>query len=342
MGKNNKSHKGEEMVEKIDWEKYKDFRWNNYTQEELAEDTVAEVQPKWKIPDKVCIQCAISGGGARLHNANPNQPRNLDDIHDQGAAVIEVGASVVHFDFDLRACLTKDGKEIPIGESYLYVVNSLLEKYGREKMVPHINCLRGTFQQQMLPIISGLAELTYVHPKGSPTYNGMVIPLIKKHGLKGEIVVHVNTEVDLAQRFFIQTGLMPNPNLWIVLPACPSRSAPGFLCEYMPNERSMARGLVQLIESIKEVDPGAFITLCAAGRATRYLTTLGLLLGINIRMGMEDTVWKYPHKDEKIKNNADELRDAIAIARLLGREMMTPNEYRETVGLKPRFNHLPK
>ena len=78
--------------------------------------------------------------------------------------------------------------------------------------------------------------------------------------------------------------------------------------------------------------------LCAAGRATRYLTTLGLLLGIHIRVGMEDTVWRYPHKDEKIKNNVDELRDAIAIAHLLGREVMTPNEYRETIGLEQRFD----
>jgi 3-keto-5-aminohexanoate cleavage enzyme len=152
----------------------------------------------------------------------------------------------------------------------------------------------------------------------------------------------VNSEVDLANRFFIKTGLMPNPNLWIVLPGCPSRSGPGFISEYMPNERVMARRLVEVIEDIREVDPGAFITLCAAGRATRYLTTLGLLLGINIRMGMEDTVWRYPHKDEKIKNNVDELLDAIAVARLLGREVMTPNEYRQTVGLKPRFDRLPE
>ncbi len=330
------------MEEKIDWKAYEDLRWNVYTHEELFEDTVAEVQPKWNIPEKVCIQCAISGGGARLHTANPNQPRNLDDISDQAATVIETGSSVIHFDFDPRACKTREGKEFPMGEAYLHVVKPLIRKYGREKMVPHINCMRGTFEQQMLPIVSGVAELTYVHPKASPTYNGVVIPLIKKKGMRGEIVVHVNSEVDLANRFFIQTGLLPNPNLWIVLPACPARAGQGFLCEYMPNERVMARRLVDLIENIREVDPGAFITLCAAGRATRYVTTLGLLLGLNIRMGMEDTVWRYPHKDEKIKNNADELRDAVATAALLGRQVMTPNEYRQAVGLKPRFDRLPE
>lgn len=57
---------------------------------------------------------------------------------------------------------------------------------------------------------------------------------------------------------------------------------------------------------------------------------------------MEDTVWKYPHSDEMITNNADTVRWAIQLARLLGREVMTPNEYRETVGLKPRFDFAPK
>ena len=175
------------MEEKIDWKKYEGLSWSKYTPEEIAEDTVAEVQPKWDIPEKVCVQCTISGGGARLHTANPNQPRNLDDIRDQAVAVIETGASVVHFDFDLRACRTRDGKEMPSGEAYLHVVKPLIEKYGRERLIPHINCMRGTFEQQMLPIVSGVAELTYVHPKASPTYNGVVIPLLKKHGVKGGI-----------------------------------------------------------------------------------------------------------------------------------------------------------
>jgi hypothetical protein len=65
-------------------------------------------------------------------------------------------------------------------------------------------------------------------------------------------------------------------------------------------------------------------------------------MGGNARVGMEDTVWRYPHKDEKIESSAEEVRDAIAIARLLGREVMTPNEYRQAIGLKPRFDFLPE
>lgn len=91
-----------------------------------------------------------------------------------------------------------------------------------------------------------------------------------------------------------------------------------------------------MVERIREVDPGAFITVCCAGRASKYLVTLALLLGLNIRVGHEDTVWRYPHKDEKIKSNAEEVRWAVTIARMLGREVMTPSEFREAIGAKPR------
>jgi 3-keto-5-aminohexanoate cleavage enzyme len=330
------------MVEKIDWGKYKELRPFIFTEEEFWEDPIPEVQPKWKISPKVCIQCAVSGGGARLHNANLSQPRNLDDIRDAAAGAIEAGASVIHFDNELRACYTKDGKEIPPGESYAYVVKPLIEKYGREKLVPHINCLRGTYQQQMLPIVTGLAELTYLHPIANPRWLNMTIPILKEHNVKAEIVNHENSELDLAERLFIRSGIMPNPNLWILLPGCPARAGFKFLTEYLPHERAMCRRLIATIDDIRELDPGAFIVVCCAGRASKYLITLALILGIHIRVGMEDTVWKLPHSDEKITSNAEEVREAIELARMLGREVMTPNEYRQAIGLKPRFDHLPK
>ena len=52
---------------------------------------------------------------------------------------------------------------------------------------------------------------------------------------------------------------------------------------------------------------------------------------------MEDTIFKYPNHDTIIVSNAEEVREHIQLARLLGREVMTPNEFRESVGLKPKF-----
>ena len=252
-----------------------------------------------------------------------------------------MGPSAIHFDNDFYSCHTKDGKEFLPGDSYTYTVKPLLEKYGREKMCCHINCLRGDMEQQMLPVVTGLAELTYMHPKGSPKWLNTVVPILKENNVKAEIVAHTNGEVDLAERVLIRTGLMPNPNLWILLLGAPSRG-PQYFREFIPNEKAMCQSLPFVVERIREIDPEAFITICCAARASKYMVTLALMLGINIRVGHEDTVWRYPHKDERIVSNAEEVRWAVTVARMLGREVMTPNEFRKAIGLKPRNDYLPE
>jgi 3-keto-5-aminohexanoate cleavage enzyme len=333
------------MTENIDWEALKDLHMmTSWTPEQRAVDTDPFIQPKWDIPKKVCIQCAISGGGARLHNANPNQPRDLDTIRESAAEAIEAGPpTVTHFDHDFpRALHTRDGKEMERGDSYMYVIKPLLEKYGREKVLPHINTMQGTFRQQMLPYVTGLAELTYNHAFWAPDYIKMVMPLQKKYKIRGELVIHQNSEIEGCNRVFIKSGLMPNPNLWIMLPGAAPRNAFPFttMFEYYPNQKVMAQRFVLAIQDIKEIDPDAFITVCCSGRASTYLVTLAMIMGCHVRVGMEDTVWQYPHSDEMIKSNADTVRWAFDLARMLGREPLTPNEYRESVlGVEARFDH---
>jgi len=338
--------------EKIDWSKFDTKGPHDYKPGEMNPAPDLEMQPKWKIPDKVCIQATISGGGAGFTKKhNPNHPINLDEIRDSAEECIKAGASVVHFDNQPAGgeggqteqfCLTKDGKEVALGsDSYMYVVKPLLEKYGRERLCPHINCLRGTYQQAMEVVTNGVTEISYINPSNSPTWMVTTAKLFKEYNIKAELVIHSSAKIDLAERNLIRTGVMPNPNLWIILPGLLIQW-PRRLHDYLPNERAMCQDLLFLVERIREIDPNPFIVVCCVGRATRYLTTLGLLLGLHIRVGMEDTAWKYPHKDEKIKSNAEEVREAIQIARLLGREVMTPNEYREAVGLKPRFDFLPE
>ena len=42
-----------------------------------------------------------------------------------------------------------------------------------------------------------------------------------------------------------------------------------------------------------------------------------------------------------MKSNAEEVKWAIETARLLGREVMTPAEYREYIGVEPRTGNDP-
>jgi 3-keto-5-aminohexanoate cleavage enzyme len=77
------------------------------------------------------------------------------------------------------------------------------------------------------------------------------------------------------------------------------------------------------------------ITVAACGRASSYLTTLAMLLGCNVRVGKEDTIFKYPHNDEVTKSNKEIVEQTVTLARALGREPMTGPEYRKSLGMKP-------
>jgi 3-keto-5-aminohexanoate cleavage enzyme len=62
--------------------------------------------------------------------------------------------------------------------------------------------------------------------------------------------------------------------------------------------------------------------------------TLAMMLGFDmVRVGMEDTVYLYPHRDEKIETTAQAVRKVVNVANELGREIATPAEAREIMGI---------
>jgi hypothetical protein len=55
-----------------------------------------------------------------------------------------------------------------------------------------------------------------------------------------------------------------------------------------------------------------------------------------IRVGTEDTIWKYPNSDELLESNLQMFQTAKEIARLHGRRVATAEEYRQILGLANR------
>lgn len=73
-------------------------------------------------------------------------------------------------------------------------------------------------------------------------------------------------------------------------------------------------------------------SVCAAGRFQMPLCTAGLLLGGNVRVGMEDNLWL--EKGVPAKTSAEQVAKIRRIAQELGIEAATPDEAREILGLR--------
>jgi 3-keto-5-aminohexanoate cleavage enzyme len=219
------------------------------------------------------------------------------------------------------------------------VIDPIREKYGDRVHFDGETAFGETFDEAMLPITEGLLESSAMNTTAtyvgdtiiafSPSFLKTSTKLIQEHNRKAQLAVYNLGDVDNADRFLIKTGILKQPYEWIVVPGMPG-------CCPMPNERAMCESLLSFVNRIREVDPAErpFIFVCSAGRATSYLTALAIVLGLHVRIGMEDTIWKYPHKDDLITSNRELVLSTIEIARQLGREPATADDYRRLVGLK--------
>jgi 3-keto-5-aminohexanoate cleavage enzyme len=87
-----------------------------------------------------------------------------------------------------------------------------------------------------------------------------------------------------------------------------------------------------LVAAIRDVDPDGLIMVCAAGRAAMYVATLAAVMGLHVRIGMEDTYWLWPHRDDRIASNSQVYGLAAKLADVVGRPVATPAEYRSMIG----------
>ena len=89
------------------------------------------------------------------------------------------------------------------------------------------------------------------------------------------------------------------------------------------------RDLLFMKESIPA---GSTWTVSGVGRYEFPMVTMGILMGGHVRVGFEDNV--YLEKGVLAKSNGELVEKVVRIAKELGREIATPAEAREILGLK--------
>lgn len=297
----------------------------------------AEVQPKWDVSKKIAINVAVSG---RFDGTEHAPPTSIQTYIDAASSVIEAGACGVHIDFswvtdNLGRRLDRD---VPPVVAYSAVLEPLRKRFGNA-FVPNLNVLHGaTFDVCVSPAREGLAEAAPCAPGHPDAFMVPAMQELEACGVKPELAVHSSGEIELAKRKLIDTGILKKPYNWLILYGLPFSVGRSLLSgTSVTNAQDMARHLFLMVDQIRQIDPTSVISVCAAGRSTLYMTTLATMMGLHIRVGTEDTPWKYPNSDERLKDNLQMFTMARDIAGLLGRTPATANEYRALIG-KPSRN----
>ena len=285
----------------------------------------------WDIPEKLAVSVAITGAFFR-HEQNPNQPLTPVAILDAAREVAKAGASTVHI--HVR---DDDGYNVLSPDRFRQVISPLREEFPSLVidgcLVP---ALGGEWALMKEVLNGGVLDAAPINT--TATYIGdslfvkpapiMIekVRLIKEAGSVPEIAVYTDADVSNANRFLIKAGLIQTPAVWLILPALPG-------CSPMDNPRQMIDGLTRTVAAIKDIDPNAFIMVCAAARASTHLAALAALMGLHIRVGMEDTYWLWPHRDDRVESNLQALQMGQLISQVVGRPVATQEEYRAMLGL---------
>ncbi|MGH7717111.1 MAG: 3-keto-5-aminohexanoate cleavage protein, partial [Vulcanimicrobiaceae bacterium] len=75
-------------------------------------------------------------------------------------------------------------------------------------------------------------------------------------------------------------------------------------------------------------------SILAAGRHQMNLATMGAVMGGNVRVGLEDSIWLGP--GQLAQGNAEQVRKIRAILEEQSLEIATPDEARKMLGLRGR------
>jgi 3-keto-5-aminohexanoate cleavage enzyme len=86
-----------------------------------------------------------------------------------------------------------------------------------------------------------------------------------------------------------------------------------------------------VLSLVNELPPQSIFFVIGVGHYQLSMNVMGILLGGHVRVGMEDNL--YYARGRKLKNNAEAVARIARIAKEMNREVATPQQAREMLGI---------
>ena len=274
---------------------------------------------------KVVITAAITGAGTKKAS-NPNLPVTKEEIVRDAIACAKAGASVIHFhmrDKDTNNCMDTD--------VWIDTITAVREAMARENVDLVINC---TSSGSKFPEDLRLAHLPILKPEmtsfdaGTMNWNNDYVfmnrpqflerlgTLTQEYGIKPEIEI-------------FDGGMLGNVEHYL---------KEGFLREPLHYQLilNVGGGMPGNIESVNylasKLRPGCTWSISGIGKTHLSCLLAGLAAGADgIRVGLEDNIY---FERGVLATNVQLVERAVKIAELAGRDIATPQDAREILGLR--------
>ncbi len=289
--------------------------------------------------DKVIVTCALTGA-QQGKEANPNLPEQPREIIAQALDAARAGAAIVHIHArDRRGTATADVgvfREIVEGIRAESDVILNLTTGGAVAGLPLEERLR--VLPELKPEIASFSIgsgslLGRYDPAGRQWIRDRFVPLVPSY-----------TEMAAAARIFRDNGVRPEleiygtsflNNVWHLREAGVLEepllinlvmNIPGECIPWSP------KNVLFFVESLP---PNNRWVVTAIGGKVHFLSVaLSVAMGGHVRVGMEDNV--YIERGVLARSNAQIVEKAVGILHAVGKEIASPAESRQILGLRPR------
>ncbi|KXG76232.1 3-keto-5-aminohexanoate cleavage enzyme [Thermotalea metallivorans] len=268
---------------------------------------------------KLIITAALTGAEV-TKSQQPNLPVTPDEIAEAAYACYQAGASIVHVH-----ARDKEGNPTQSYEVYKEIKEKIEAKCniivqpstgGATWHTPEERLQPVELRPEMATLSCGTCNFGSDVFMNSEEYIEKFAKRMKELGVKPEIEVFERGMIENALRL-VKKGLLDTPVHFDFVLGVPGA------CPGTPED---------LMHMVRSIPPGSTWTVAGIGRAETPLAVMAIILGGHVRVGFEDNI--YYHKGVLAESNAQLVERIVRISKELGREVATPDEAREILGIR--------
>ncbi len=316
-----------------------------YAESQAFMERVREGMP----PAIVCCAC---NGGVQGKESNEALPETADEIADSVHAAYLAGASMVHVHARDPRHQTRPATATDVWRAVNakirqrcpdIIINNTTGGGPGMTMDERLACLDARPEVASLNLTPDMSKFRIrerLHPLPDPRAEVLYdecIPFsyalvtrfaaaMKERGIKPELEMYHTGGVWVIEDL-IRQGLIDTP-YWV-------QTVMGYQTASLPT-------VDHVLHLLRDLPEGALWLCSGIGPFQLPMTTLALLLGGHVRVGLEDNV--YYRRGEKASGNAQLVARAVRLAHELGREVATPAQARQMLGIAAqpsRYDDMP-
>jgi 3-keto-5-aminohexanoate cleavage enzyme len=268
--------------------------------------------------EKLIITCALTGAEVTKED-HPRLPVTPDEIAQAAYEAYLAGASIVHIHGRLE-----DGTPTQDQEVYREIIEKIRAKCELIIQVSTGGAVGMTAEERIQPVAlcpematltTGTVNFGQDVFMNSPSDIERFAKILSQYGVKPELEIFDVGMIHNGLRL-LKKGLIQEPLHFDFVMGVPGG---------IP---ATPKNLLHLVESIPS---NATWSVAGVGKAQLPMATMAILLGGHVRVGLEDNI--YYTKGVLAESNAQLVERVVRIAKELGREVASPKDAREILGL---------